>query len=140
MRRRLYVALSTAVLLLTGCEGPDAFHCLEDAQCGAGGVCEAKSSCSFEDQACDSGRRYGELSPDGIANACVPIDDLAEREPDQQEASACAEESSCDACVTCALDRGPCGDVLQSCTDFDSCMQLECGDVCGAVLESTCEE
>lgn len=123
------MALSTAVFLLGGCEESDAFHCLEDAQCGAGGLCEANGSCSFEDEACESGRRYGALAPEGIANACVPI----------EEPSACAEGRSCDACVTCAL-AGPCSDVLQSCADVDACMQIECMAACGDLAEWTCEE
>lgn len=139
MRRPVGVALSLALLLLGACEEDDAFHCLEDAQCGVGGVCELNSSCSFEDSDCESGRRYGQLSPEGIANACVPIEDLAES-PAQDESVCARESSSCDACVSCALEGGPCADSLWSCADFDVCVQNECASLCGDALDSVCEE
>ena len=48
-----------------------AFVCEDSDECD-GGVCEANGRCSFEDDACESGRRYGEYSGD-VANECVPV-------------------------------------------------------------------
>lgn len=53
-----------------------AFTCEDDTDCAGGGdagVCEASGACSFVDEACASGRRYGELSPDGLAGECVEL-------------------------------------------------------------------
>lgn len=49
------------------CESPD--DCLDGA---IEGVCEADGYCSFVDEDCGSGRRYGAHSPAGIANDCTP--------------------------------------------------------------------
>jgi len=54
------------------------FPCDTDEQCtrsGAAGVCQAAGYCSFPDQSCDSNQRYGELAPDELAGACVPVDE-----------------------------------------------------------------
>lgn len=51
--------------------GDTTFLC-EGGQCGANGQCEVDGWCSFADDECESGRRYGELSGDGLAGVCVP--------------------------------------------------------------------
>ena len=51
-----------------------AFACEEDADCaggGAAGICEAAGACSFADDDCPSGRRYGDRSPEDLAGECV---------------------------------------------------------------------
>lgn len=51
-----------------------AFTCEDDADCaggGAEGMCEAEGACSFVDEACPSGRRYGDRSPGDLAGECV---------------------------------------------------------------------
>jgi hypothetical protein len=51
-----------------------AFACEQDADCaggGAAGICEAAGACSFADDDCASGRRYGDHSPDDLASECV---------------------------------------------------------------------
>lgn len=53
---------------------PSVFQCLDDTGCegaGAQGRCEASGYCSFEDTACESGRRYGEFAGDGLGGGCV---------------------------------------------------------------------
>jgi hypothetical protein len=63
--------------LATGCKfGSGAFACHQDADCGAGGLCEtATSSCTFADSSCASGRRYGDLStPGGVCTSGGVID------------------------------------------------------------------
>lgn len=52
------------------------FECQSDAQC-EGGHCERDGWCSFPDDACPSGRRYGGLAGDGLAGTCVPVDPTA---------------------------------------------------------------
>lgn len=51
-----------------------AFVCDADTDCAGGGlagVCEAAGACSFADDDCASGRRYGDRSPDDLAGECV---------------------------------------------------------------------
>ena len=58
--------------LLTGCTA-NAFACEEADDCAGvmGGVCESTGWCSFPDDGCDSGRRYGEWAGGELAGACV---------------------------------------------------------------------
>ncbi len=68
--------LSTVVLLglaVAGCVDRGPFVCEIDADCvsaSAAGVCEPEGLCSFPDESCDSGKRFGELSGDE-AGQCV---------------------------------------------------------------------
>lgn len=57
----------------SGCLSFPAFECSDSLQCDPGGVCEAQGHCSYEDVACDSGRRYGPHAGD-LSNQCVPGD------------------------------------------------------------------
>jgi cysteine-rich repeat protein len=60
--------------LALACGPADTFNCSSDAQCVQGsesGFCEATGYCSFPDDACDSGRRYGALAGGGLAGTCV---------------------------------------------------------------------
>lgn len=49
------------------------FNCSDDSNCQGliGGQCESNGFCSGEDETCASGRRYGSLAPDSIADQCV---------------------------------------------------------------------
>ncbi len=50
------------------------FPCSSDEQCtrgGATGVCQAAGYCSFPDDGCESGQRYGDLAPGDLAGTCV---------------------------------------------------------------------
>lgn len=60
-----------AAVAMTAACGADGFVCREDAACGADGRCEASGYCSFPDDGCPSGRRYGEHASSAYANACV---------------------------------------------------------------------
>lgn len=63
--------------LLFGCQSSDSFGCSEDGQCesaGITGMCEANGYCSFLDDTCASGRRYGDLAGGGLAAVCVQED------------------------------------------------------------------
>jgi hypothetical protein len=67
------LAAAVVVALVTGCNyGAASFHCEADQQCGAGGRCETSSGglCSFRDDSCPSGYRFGELAG-GSSNRCV---------------------------------------------------------------------
>ncbi|MBC8073601.1 MAG: DUF2341 domain-containing protein [Deltaproteobacteria bacterium] len=71
-RRPIFVA-AAATGLAIGCSA-SAFVCASDDDCTGGntpGVCEPLGACSFDDDDCDSGRRYGDHARDGLAGACV---------------------------------------------------------------------
>lgn len=52
-----------------GC-GAQVFICADASEC-PGGTCEPSGFCSFPDDACASGQRYGAHAPASVANACV---------------------------------------------------------------------
>ena len=58
------------------CTTPSIFACSDSTQCaaeGAAGRCEATGFCSFPDDDCESGHRYGEFSGP-LSETCVPTD------------------------------------------------------------------
>jgi hypothetical protein len=60
--------------LSISCFGRPTYECSADASCIVGdavGVCEPEGVCSYLDEACPSGRRYGPYAGD-LAEACVP--------------------------------------------------------------------
>jgi concanavalin A-like lectin/glucanase superfamily protein/uncharacterized protein DUF2341 len=70
---RMIFAAAAGIGLAIGC-GVSAFVCASDDDCSGGstpGVCEPLGACSFADDACDSGRRYGDHARDGLAGTCV---------------------------------------------------------------------
>ena len=72
MRARALIVV-VLVVVATGCLRPGTFACAADVDCTRGGeqgACEAIGRCSFLDQTCASGRRFGELSG-ASSNRCV---------------------------------------------------------------------
>lgn len=66
---------------------PSVFGCVDDSGCAGseeGGFCEPSGFCSFPDDACPSGRRYGEFSGQGLGGICV---DAADSGTSQADAS-----------------------------------------------------
>lgn len=64
-------ALALALTLVVGCSPRGVFQCVSDDQCGAEGRCEGNGYCSFPDDDCPEGRRYGSSSAVGVADQCV---------------------------------------------------------------------
>lgn len=63
--------------LWMGCD-TNAFLCSDDADCtwnGQDGVCEFSGYCSFSDETCDSGKRYGEFAGGSLGLTCVEFDE-----------------------------------------------------------------
>lgn len=61
-----------------GCRFEGAFACETQGDCNDGdriGFCEIDGYCSFSDDDCGSGRRYGEHAPDDLAGLCTPPPD-----------------------------------------------------------------
>ena len=63
---------------LLGCGGA-AFACEDDTQCSSdgSGQCELSGYCSFPDESCPSGRRYGDAAGGGFSGKCVRSDDAS---------------------------------------------------------------
>jgi hypothetical protein len=62
------------ILAAAGC-ARETFFCDTPEDCTSadgGGMCEETGYCSFPDTECETGRRYGELAPSGLAGTCVP--------------------------------------------------------------------
>lgn len=63
-----------ALALSSGCGVAAAFPCDASSQCldaGVAGVCQADGWCSFPDDGCASGQRYGAHAGDDMAGLCV---------------------------------------------------------------------
>ncbi len=64
------VGLGAIVVVAVSCGGNEVFACLDDDAC-AEGICQPEGYCSFPDDACPSGQRFGEFAGDGLAGTCV---------------------------------------------------------------------
>jgi hypothetical protein len=68
---------AAALALACAACGPSAYACTEQQQCAIDelvGVCQADGFCSFPDDGCPSGQRYGEHGGP-MAGQCVPVAD-----------------------------------------------------------------
>ena len=79
LARAIGGALALALTAVAGlaCNDGAAFVCNEDSDCagaGAPGQCEPTRYCSFPDETCPSGRRYGDAAVDGLATTCTDPD------------------------------------------------------------------
>lgn len=75
---RLAILLLGATTL-PSCVSTGEFNCNSDEQCVNGaelGCCEANGFCSFPDDTCKSGQRYGNLASADFAGQCTAIDPL----------------------------------------------------------------
>jgi len=64
-----------ALGLIAACGLRSTFACADDAACGEGGTCQPEGWCSFPDDTCPSGQRFGDHSGDGLGGACVDAED-----------------------------------------------------------------
>jgi hypothetical protein len=127
----LFAALAALVVTGGACLQRPSFECTQSSECsgvGAGAVCEADGFCSFTDEACDSGRRYGELSGPN-AGECVGGDVAMPRCYGSGAYSACVTPPPTDAIdLAGALD-----------TDTDPrCLAVQPADWAGAGQPDAC--
>ncbi len=69
-------AMLTA-LLATSCTNVSTFICAESTDCMDGsfsGTCQPNGYCSFDDDDCPSGQRYGDLAAGDLAGQCVELE------------------------------------------------------------------
>jgi hypothetical protein len=123
-RRRLCPLLA---LVASGCIPVDAFECSGNDGCvrnGVQGHCEAEGVCSYEDEECDSSRRY---SPNAgaLANRCVedPVASDADTATTTASSSEASGNETASACDASAPDPGcdECTPVVVSGRAFELC-------------------
>ncbi len=79
----MHAAIAVLAGFSAACFGRPTYECSESAQCVVGqamGVCEPDNLCSYLDDACPSGRRYGPYAGDK-AETCVPAGDDTTDDP-----------------------------------------------------------
>ncbi|HWB73867.1 MAG TPA: hypothetical protein VG755_02905, partial [Nannocystaceae bacterium] len=114
---------------------PGVFACIESSDCRSGevvGTCEANGWCSFPDDACPSGARYGDHAGAGLAGECVPSGSASTTGDDDTgtTASTTATTTSTSATTTTvstATSSDPTGDPTTSVDDTDTDVAL-CGN------------
>lgn len=156
MLRRLCVSATIAALLGVmnpGCVTTDHYTCQSDQQCVQGplqGACEAGDHCSFPDEGCASGKRYGEYAGGGLAGSCVDGDSATASDGTSDgttdgttdgcvpQGGACsADEACCGPCTRCAeglcvVDvgaQGPCEPCF-ACDADAACAPAAAGSAC----------
>lgn len=81
------LALAVLAFAATGCN--ESFECAADSHCqsdGVAGFCESIGHCSFPDEDCETGRRFGELAGT-LSNMCVPPDEDVTSGPQESTGS-----------------------------------------------------
>jgi hypothetical protein len=101
--------------------GESKFVCLSDAQCShdaQAGVCQPNGFCSFPDEACASGQRYGEHAGRGLAGSCVSQTDDGDDDAAGSTTSATSgvSDTSATSGVTSAADTGETASTVTSST------------------------
>ena len=90
------IVSATVGLVAAGC-GTEHFSCTDASECRDGarfGTCQPNGACSFDDESCPSGQRYGRYSSAELADQCVPPADAGDgstsgvSEPDSTSTSA----------------------------------------------------
>ncbi len=71
MERQAAAALLLGGCVAWGCGVTNSFTCAQNSQCGVDGVCQPTGGCSFPDDDCPSGQRYGDYAPSGLGGLCV---------------------------------------------------------------------
>jgi len=124
------------LVLLAGCVKPvDIFACETSDQCTIGGACQAATGfCSFTDNSCESGQRYGDAAGDGLANTCVPVSvSCGNGVVEQPEECDDGNTATDDDCVSCRFAR--CGDGgvrpgIEDCDDGNTADGDACNSIC----------
>lgn len=101
-------AVSLGVLLVIGCNSPETFNCQDDAGCGNDGECEANGFCSFPDEGCESGRRYGDLAGAGLQGQCVAPGDGSTGTPTGSTGDPVATTGCAPGTLACPCAEGMC--------------------------------
>jgi hypothetical protein len=74
------VALTLSIVVEVSCLARSVFTCATDDECRTDheeGICQDDGFCSFPDDECESGQRYGAHAGEGKGSTCVPLEDAA---------------------------------------------------------------
>src|SRR5690606_29210217 len=74
VRRGLLHGAVLTVAVAVACQGRGYFVCGDDRDCATaegGGVCQPEGACSFHDDTCPSGQRFGAAGEPALAGQCV---------------------------------------------------------------------
>lgn len=112
---------------LAACSTADPYLCALDADCGAGGHCEADLHCSLDDSSCASGRRYVAASGE-VANTCTDENTV---QPTNSEYQLCG--------VTAALPdpTGTCAKKV--CATDAACCTVGWDQQCARTAQARCD-
>ncbi|MCX4245065.1 hypothetical protein [Paraliomyxa miuraensis] len=139
--------------------GTPGFRCSDDAQCVNGseqGVCQASQTCTFPDETCPSGQRYGDDVGNGLAGTCFEGDgtsgeatsgstgssgssgaDGASTEPRPEDTTAASSAGSSGGEPGSSSSGSVDGDPYDDCSDVDDC-PYEYGDCIDLGFSSVC--
>ncbi len=106
--------------VLVACGTSSAFTCVEDEQCGDGTCQQDVGYCSFIDDVCPSGERFGEFAGDGLALECVTLPGTTGPEPTTTTTTTTTGPEP----TTTGLPVRPCGDDWWHC-DWSMRMALD---------------
>ncbi|MEZ4383188.1 MAG: hypothetical protein R3A79_17810 [Nannocystaceae bacterium] len=125
-------------LLAGACVSASAFSCTSDAECthaGAQGRCEGSGFCSFPDESCASGRRYGEFSGSGLGGACVDgdVDDTSTGTSSTSTGTTTTTSDATSSTSDATSTTGGCAELGGACVDAGDCC-----DPCMACNAGTC--
>ncbi len=90
-------AMACGLGIILGCTGSSVFLCGSDGDCRQGdvsGVCQATGYCSFPDDTCESGQRYGVHVGGSLAEACVELPGETEATSDDEAGTSRGSTSS----------------------------------------------
>lgn len=101
MRDLFALAVAALAALACACQPREPFVCASSDQCvsgGARGTCEPTGFCSFDDPACDGGRRYEPNAGDDLAGTCLPAAPV----PPAPEVCGAVSQTCCKAGAACS--------------------------------------
>jgi hypothetical protein len=142
-----------AMLLAGGCLDALEYPCESITQCtvdGKDGTCHPSGWCSYPDDECESGHRFGPAAGDGLAGDCVGRDtdggSASGSSGESSSASTLVAESSTGDCGDCSAPSGPCFAASGSCNAASGECEYEplaagtpCEDDDPCTLDATCD-
>lgn len=135
-RSRFALPLGLGLLFGFGCQGPSAFRCVEDDQCGPEGACEPDGFCSFPDVACESGQRYGEHAG-SRSGECIPTTETSGSADDAGTTQAAGTAGADADSVGDDLDGGSADATSSDPTTSSTTSGSEAGDSTSSATDST---
>lgn len=103
---RRWLLVIVVLMFPPGCLEPVEFVCASDDACGAGGRCENTEYCSFSDEECISGRRYGDHAG-SLSQQCVGSEPTAGETPSSDTTTTGSEPGTATTTTTATTSSDP---------------------------------